>query len=231
MSTGMATALPTSPQRSDQKFIRTAMKVPLLDADHEHELACAWRDHKDERALHELTSAYIRLVIAIAARFRRYGLPMSDLVQEGNVGLMQAAQRFDPERGVRFSTYATWWIRSAIQDHVLRNWSIVRTGTTAAHKSLFFNLRRLRALINDGGKAAMTPDGRSFVASQLRVPMRDVEIMEARLSASDRSLNAAVPGADAADGGTMEWQDLLADDRPNPEDTAQEILDADVRRR
>ena len=173
----------------------------------------------------------MRLVIAMAARFRIYGLPMGDLVQEGNVGLMQAAQRFDPERGVRFSTYASWWIRSSIQDYILRNWSIVRTGTTAAQKSLFFNLRRLRALINDGGSATMSPEGRTFVATQLRVPMRDVENMESRLSASDRSLNAAVPGMDSGEGGSMEWQDLLADDRPDPEDETTDAHDADVRRR
>ena len=143
------------------------MKAPLLEADHELNLARAWHEHQDEDALHELTSAYMRLVIAMAAKFRVYGLPMGDLVQEGNVGLMQAAQRFDPERGVRFSTYASWWIRSSIQDYILRNWSIVRTGTTAAQKSLFFNLRRLRALINDGGRASMTPEGRDFIADKL----------------------------------------------------------------
>jgi RNA polymerase sigma-32 factor len=207
------------------------MKAPLLEADHELDLARAWHEHQDEDALHELTSAYMRLVIAMAAKFRVYGLPMGDLVQEGNVGLMQAAQRFDPERGVRFSTYASWWIRSSIQDYILRNWSIVRTGTTAAQKSLFFNLRRLRALINDGGRANMTPEGRDFIADKLRVPLRDVEAMESRLSASDRSLNATVPGAEGGEGASMEWQDMLADDRPDPEDQTREAHDAEVRRR
>lgn len=207
------------------------MKAPLLDADHERALARAWHDRKDERALHELTSAYMRLVIAMAARFRAYGLPMGDLVQEGNVGLMQAAQRFDPERGVRFSTYASWWIRSSIQDYILRNWSIVRTGTTTAQKSLFFNLRRLRALINDGGSATLGPQGRSFVATQLRVSERDVETMESRLAAGDRSLNAAVPGTDSGDGGAMEWQDLLADERLLPEEVAMASHDTRIRSR
>lgn len=225
----MATA--ATSQTSDRRFIQTAMKAPLLEADHELELARAWRDHGDEAALHELTSAYMRLVIAMAARFRVYGLPMSDLVQEGNVGLMQAAQRFDPDREVRFSTYASWWIRSSIQDYILRNWSIVRTGTTSAQKSLFFNLRRLRALINDGGAANLTPEGRDFIAHQLRVPLRDVEAMESRLAASDRSLNAAVPGAEGGEANAMEWQDLLADDRALPEDAAMETHDAEVRRR
>ena len=226
----MATSAVSS-QGSDRRFIRTAMKAPLLEADRELNLARAWHEHQDEDALHELTSAYMRLVIAMAAKFRVYGLPMGDLVQEGNVGLMQAAQRFDPERGVRFSTYASWWIRSSIQDYILRNWSIVRTGTTAAQKSLFFNLRRLRALINDGGRASMTPEGRDFIADKLRVPLRDVEAMESRLSASDRSLNATVPGAEGGEGASMEWQDMLADDRPDPEDQTRESHDAEVRRR
>jgi RNA polymerase sigma-32 factor len=115
-------------QRGAQRFLRAAMKKPMLAADHERELARAWRDDRDEHALHELTMAYMRLVVAMASRFRHYGLPLSDLVQEGNVGLMQAAMRFEPDREVRFSTYASWWIRSAMQDFVLRNWSIVRTG-------------------------------------------------------------------------------------------------------
>ncbi len=119
------------------------MKVPLLSPEKELDLATRWREQGDETALHELTTAHLRLVISMATKFRRYGLPMGDLVQEGNIGLMQAAARFDIEREVRFSTYASWWIRASIQDYVLRNWSIVRTGTTSAQKSLFFNLRRL----------------------------------------------------------------------------------------
>lgn len=197
---------------ADRKFVKTAMKAPLLEQDHELDLARRWRDNHDERALHELTTAYMRLVISMAARFKNYGLPMSDLVQEGNVGLMQAAARFEPDREVRFSTYAAWWIRSSIQDYILRNWSIVRTGTTAAQKSLFFNLRRLRAKINDTGEATMTPENKAFVAKELRVNERDVDTMASRLSASDRSLNAPM-----ADGGDAEWQDMLADSSETPE--------------
>src|SRR5688572_18628650 len=148
-------------QRGSQRFVRHAMRAPLLEAEHERELARRWRDEHDEQALHDLTIAYVRLVVSLAARFRHYGLPMSDLVQEGNVGLMQAAARFEPEREVRFSTYASWWIRSAIQDFVLRNWSIVRTGTTAAQKSLFFNLRRLRAKIDDVSGRPLSPEGKA----------------------------------------------------------------------
>jgi RNA polymerase sigma-32 factor len=200
-------------QQGARRFVRDAMRAPLLEAGHEQDLARRWRDDHDEKALHELTSAYMRLVISMAGRFRNYGLPMSDLVQEGNVGLMQAAARFEPEREVRFSTYASWWIRSSIQDYILRNWSIVRTGTTAAQKSLFFNLRRLRARINDIGEAAISPENRALVATTLGVPEHDVEQMAARLSASDRSLNA--PLSEAGEG---EWQDLLADSAALPED-------------
>jgi RNA polymerase sigma-32 factor len=199
-------------RRGSQRFMRAAMKAPLLAADHERKLAERWRDFGDERALHELITAYLRLVVAMAARFRHYGLPMSDLVQEGSVGLMQAAARFEPEREVRFSTYATWWIRSAMQDFVLRNWSIVRTGTTSAQKSLFFNLRRLRAKIGDIGDSGISADARTRVAKALNVPEHDVESMAARMSAPDRSLNA--PLTEEGDG---EWQDLLADEGADPE--------------
>ncbi|KZD09085.1 RNA polymerase factor sigma-32 [Oceanibaculum pacificum] len=199
-------------QRANLTFIRTSMKEPLLSREHEQDLAIRWRDAHDEKALHELVRSYTRLVIATASRFRNYGLPMGDLVQEGNVGLMQAAARFEPDRDVRFSTYATWWIRSAIQDYILRNWSIVRTGTTAAQKSLFFNLRRLRAKINDINAGAMTQDARLKVATELRVSLQEVEAMEMRLGGSDQSLNAPI-----AETGDDSWQDFLPDQRPTPE--------------
>jgi len=210
---------------ADRKFVKRAMKAPLLEQEHELELARRWRDAGDEAALHELTTAYMRLVIAMAAKFRHYGLPMPDLVQEGNVGLMQAAARFEPSREVRFSTYASWWIRSSIQDYVLRNWSIVRTGTTAAQKSLFFNLRRLRAQIDDTDDGIMTQKNRSWVAEHLGVPERDVESMAARLSAADRSLNAPL-----SIDGDAEWQDLLADESAEPEEQVMETRDAERRR-
>ncbi len=205
---------------ADRRFVKSAMKAPMLKPDHELDLARRWRDDQDEAALHELTTAYMRLVISMAGKFRHYGLPISDLVQEGSVGLMQAAARFDPEREVRFSTYASWWIRSSIQDFVLRNWSIVRTGTTSAQKSLFFNLRRLRAKIDDTGDAVMTRSNTTWIADHLGVPERDVEAMAARLSASDRSLNAPM----TADG-DAEWQDLIEDDRAMPEEEVMRTRD------
>jgi len=193
------------------------MTIPLLDEEKEFELARRWKDETDEQALHELTEAYMRLVISHAVRFRNYGLPYGDLIQEGNIGLMQAASRFEPERGIRFSTYASWWIRAAIQDFVLRNWSIVRTGTTAAHKSLFFNLRRLRALIANGTRQNLTDHDRKLIAKHLGVGVADVAHIDARLSGGDRSLNAPANDDNASDSPT-EWQDLLTCDRPLPDE-------------
>lgn len=210
---------------ADRRFVRKAMKAPMLEAEHELNLARRWREQDDESALHELTTAYMRLVISMASKFRHYGLPLSDLVQEGNVGLMQAAARFEPAREVRFSTYASWWIRSSIQDYVLRNWSIVRTGTTAAQKSLFFNLRRLRAKIDDTGDAVMTAENKKWVSEHLGVPERDVETMASRLSASDRSLNAPL-----ATDGDAQWQDLLPDESATPDQIVMEERDNAKRR-
>ena len=126
---------------------RTAMAAELLDADTELDLARRWRDEGDEQALHRLVTAYMRLAVSMASKYRRYGAPMNDLIQEAGVGLMKAAEKFDPDRGVRFSTYAVWWIKASIQDYVMRNWSMVRTGSTSSQKSLFFNMRRIRAQI------------------------------------------------------------------------------------
>lgn len=210
-------------QRANLSFIKASMREPLLSRDHEFDLAKRWREDGDEKALHELVRAYTRLVVATASRFRNYGLPMGDLVQEGNVGLMQAASRFEPEREVRFSTYAAWWIRSAMQDFILRNWSIVRTGTTAAQKSLFFNLRRLRARI-EGAGGGMTEESRALIAAELQVDISEVETMEMRLAAADQSLNAPV-----AEGSDDDWQDFLSDQRPSPEEVVIGMRDARTR--
>jgi RNA polymerase sigma-32 factor len=213
-------------QKANLTFIKASMKEPLLTRDHEFDLAQRWRSAGDTAALHELVRAYTRLVVSIAARFRHYGLPVGDLVQEGNVGLMQAAARFEPDRGVRFSTYAAWWIRSAMQDYVLRNWSIVRTGTTAAQKSLFFNLRRLRARIEESSGAPLTDAGRRKIASELHVDLAEVELMDMRLGAADQSLNAPV-----GDSSEDDWQDFLPDRRPNPEEVVTSTRDGEIRSR
>jgi RNA polymerase sigma-32 factor len=211
-------------QKANRRYINRSMKAALLTREREFELAKRWRDEQDEDALHELVNAYGRLVIKLASRFRNYGLPMSDLVQEGNIGLLQAAARFEPEREVRFSTYAAWWIRSAMQDFVLRNWSIVRTGTTAAQKSLFFNLRRMRAKHADEVDGWLSGNAKDKIADELRVRITDIEDMEMRLSGSDQSLNAAVSEASED-----EWQDFMSDERPNPEEEIQGSHDGKTR--
>jgi RNA polymerase sigma-32 factor len=213
-------------QRANLRFIKKSMSQPLLSRDDEFDLATRWRDAGDERALHELIRAYTRLVVAIAARFRFYGLPMGDLVQEGNVGLMQAAARFDPDRDVRFSTYATWWIKSAIQDFILRNWSIVRTGTTAAQKSLFFNMRRLRSRIEEQTGRPLGQEGREKIAAELNVALGDVEAMEQRLGGNDQSLNTPI-----GDESGTEPMNLLVDLGPSPEQVVIGTKDAQARSR
>jgi RNA polymerase sigma-32 factor len=197
---------------NDQTMSRQAMKAELLDAETELRLAYAWRDQRDEQALHRLITAYMRLAISMASKFRRYGAPMNDLIQEASLGLMKAADKFDPDRGVRFSTYAVWWIKASIQDYVMRNWSMVRTGSTSSQKALFFNLRRVQAkLEREAAQRGETLDQhqlRQMVAAEVGVSLADVEMMEGRLSGSDYSLNAT----QSSDEDGREWIDALEDD-------------------
>jgi len=189
-------------QRADLTFVRKLMREPLLGRQQEHELAKAWQENRDEKALHLLICSYARIVITIAVRFRYYGIPLNDLIQEGNLGLMRAAGRFDPAREVRFSSYARWWVRAYIQDFILRNWSIVRTGSTVGQKQLFFNLRRLHA-----EKASPQK-----IAQILHVTLKEVEMMENRLAAQDLSLSTPTNNASEE-----EWVDLIPDERATPE--------------
>ena len=207
-----------------KQVIRAAMSAPYLQREEEHELALRWSEDGDEEALHQLVSSHIRLVIAIASRFRRYGLPLADMIQEGHVGLLEAAARFEPERGVRFSTYVTWWIRAAIQDYVLRNWSIVRGGTSSAQKSLFFNLRRLRAKLAQRMDGVSANELHRRIAETVGVSCEDVETMEARLSGSDLSLNMPVPGEEAEN--ASDRQDFLVDRSPLPDEIVAEAIDS-----
>jgi RNA polymerase sigma-32 factor len=208
-----------------RQLAEAAKAAPFLGREEEHELAVRWKMRHDEAALHRLACAHMRLVIAMSIRFRHYGLPVNDLIQEGHVGLLQAASRFDPERQVRFSTYATWWIRAAIQDYILRNWSIVRGGTSSSQKALFFNLRRLRArlALNGMGSAAVFDQ----IAATLGVHRADVELMDARFSGPDVSLNAAVSESDASP--SVQRLDLLPDDGPLPDEIVEDAIDADRR--
>jgi RNA polymerase sigma-32 factor len=215
---------------SDQTLSRTAMKAELLDAETELALAYAWRDQRDEQALHRLITAYMRLAISMAAKFKRYGAPMNDLIQEASVGLMKAADKFDPDRGVRFSTYAVWWIKASIQDHVMRNWSMVRTGSTSSQKSLFFNMRRVQARLEREaaaeGRTLDKHDMREMIAVEVGVPLHDVEMMEGRLSGSDFSLNATQSAEDEG----REWIDALEDDGPQAAETVEHTHDNDTLR-
>ena len=199
----------------DRKFISKTMKAPLLEREEEVKLGNELRDKGDEKALDKLVSSHLRLVVKMAAGFKGYGLPVSDLIQEGTLGLMDAAKKFDPEKGVRFSTYARWWILASIQDYVMRNSSIVKIGTTPAQKSLFFNLRRLRAKVSNNLVGPMSDEDRLEIARILGVPKASVERMEALLSGYDASLNSTI-GSDESDG--SELQEFLEDDRPNPEE-------------
>jgi RNA polymerase sigma-32 factor len=212
---------------ADQSMSRQAMKAELLDAETELRLAYAWRDHRDEAALHRLITAYMRLAIAMAAKFRRYGAPMNDLIQEAGLGLMKAAEKFDPDRGVRFSTYAVWWIKASIQDYVMRNWSMVRTGSTSSQKALFFNLRRVQAqLERQAAQRGESLDGeqlRERVAREIGVSRDDVAMMEGRLAGSDFSLNATQTSDD--DG--REWIDALEDDAAQAAEIVEARHDAD----
>ncbi len=216
----MAQSRNAYPDRSDRRYISAAMDAPILEREYEANLARRWRDAADDDALHQLINSHVRLVVKIASRFRGYGLPVADLIQEGSVGLMEAAKRFDAERQVRFSTYATWWILASIQEYVVRNSSIVRIGTTPAQKSLFFNLRRLRARLIGATGIRMSDADRKIIANELRVPVAAVERMEAHFSGPDRSLNATV-GQDETD----ELQDFLVDEEPTPEENTARLHD------
>jgi len=209
----------------EKALSRRAMKAELLDAETELRLAYAWRDHRDEEALHRLVTAYMRLAISMAAKFKRYGAPMNDLIQEAGLGLMKAADKFDPDRGVRFSTYAVWWIKASIQDYVMRNWSMVRTGSTSSQKSLFFNMRRVQTRIEREAMAAGQNLDKhqllQMIATEVGVPLHDVEMMEGRLAGSDYSLNATQSVEDEG----REWIDTLEDDSEQAADLVEQARD------
>jgi len=210
---------------TDMSMSRAAMKAELLDAETELRLAYAWRDQRDEASLHRLITAYMRLAISMASKYRRYGAPMNDLIQEAGLGLMKAADKFDPDRGVRFSTYAVWWIKASIQDYVMRNWSMVRTGSTSSQKSLFFNMRRVQARLEreamSRGETLDRHQLREMIATEVGVPLRDVEMMEGRLSGTDFSLNATQSAEDEG----REWIDTIEDDGPRGDELVEEDHD------
>ncbi|MDP3896761.1 MAG: RNA polymerase factor sigma-32 [Mesorhizobium sp.] len=213
-------------EQARSSLIRAAMRAPYLERQEEHDLAVRWKEHRDQAALHQITTSHMRLVISMAGKFRYFGLPLSDLIQEGHIGLLEAAARFEPERDIRFSTYATWWIRASMQDFVLRNWSIVRGGTSSAQKSLFFNLRRLRARLAQGSETLSSASVYSEISAALGVSMSDVALMDSRLSAPDTSLNAPVMD----DGnGSSDRMDFLVSSDPLPDQVVGATIDEERR--
>jgi len=195
-----------------KSFIKTAMSLPLLEQTHEYELASKWKDSKNEAALHELIQAHMRLVVSFAVKYRNYGLSLGDLIQEGNIGLMKAAQKFEPDRGFRFSTYASWWIRASIQDFLLKHWSIVRIATTSKQKSLFFSLRRLKQKINGTESGNIDYNMAENVASDLNISTTAVINMDSRITQNDSSLNKKI-----SEDGEDEFLSLLEDENARPD--------------
>ena len=231
-ATGSSTALAPapSPEGSLSRYLAEIRKFPILEAQEEYELARDYAEKGNVKAAHTLVTSHLRLVAKIAMGYRGYGLPIGEVISEGNVGLMQAVKKFDAERGFRLATYAMWWIRASIQEYILRSWSLVKIGTTAAQKKLFFNLRRLKGEINaiDGG--AMTPEQVTEIADRLGVQENEVEMMDGRMSTGDQSLNAPMRGrgAESEDGG--EWQDWLEDSANSQEAVLAEENELDARR-
>jgi RNA polymerase sigma-32 factor len=208
------------------QLVDESKKYPMLDVERERALATAWRNKGDRAALGQLIGSHLRLVLKIARGYRGYGLPLADLVAEGNLGLMQAAEKFDAERGFRFATYAMWWIKAAIQEYVLRSWSLVKMGTTAAQKKLFFNLRRLKARLDQLESGDLAPETVKIIADELQVPEQEVIEMNRRLATADGSLNAPV-GED----GDSDRLSLIADERPTQETRILELDELTKRRK
>jgi len=207
-------ALPSSltPEGNLSRYLQEIRKFPLLEPQQEFMLAKRWREHGDSKAAHQLVTSHLRLVAKIAMGYRGYGLPVAELISEGNVGMMQAVKRFDPDRGFRLATYAMWWIRAAIQEYILHSWSLVKMGTTAAQKKLFFNLRKLKGQLQAVEDGDLSPENLKKIATELDVPEADVISMNRRLASPDHSLNA--PLRSDSEG---EWQDWLVDETESQE--------------
>src|SRR3954469_19643278 len=229
MSTASANlpALPSSlsPEGNLSRYLSEIRKFPLLEPQREFMLAKAWREHGDTKAAHQLVTSHLRLVAKIAMGYRGYGLPVAELISEGNVGMMQAVKRFDPDRGFRLATYAMWWIRASIQEYILHSWSLVKMGTTAAQKKLFFNLRKLKGQLQAIGEGDLTPEQVRKIATRLGVPEEEVVNMNRRLASPDHSLNAPLR-ADSEG----EWQDWLVDEQETQETKLGERQELGLRR-
>ncbi len=208
-----------------QRYLQEIRKFPMLEADNEFALAKRWREEGDVDSVHVLVTSHLRLVAKIAMGYRGYGLPVAELISEGNVGMMLAVKRFEPDKGFRLSTYAMWWIRASIQEYILRSWSLVKMGTTAAQKKLFFNLRRMKSKIHEIDDGDLAPESVTKIATDLKVTEDEVVQMNRRMTGGDQSLNAPMQ----ADG-ESEWQDWLADDTDTQDVTVAESQELEHRR-
>jgi RNA polymerase sigma-32 factor len=215
-----------TPEGNLSRYLREIRAFPMLEPQEEFMLAKSWREHEDLEAAHKLVTSHLRLVAKIAMGYRGYGLPIGELISEGNLGMMQAVKRFDPDRGFRLATYAMWWIRAAIQEYILHSWSLVKLGTTAAQKKLFFNLRKIKGQMKAIEDGDLPPETVATIAERLGVEENEVVDMNRRLSSSDHSLNAPVR-ADSEG----EWQDWLVDDKPSQEAVLGESQELKERRR
>jgi len=228
-STAVAAASPSIPiiggAGNLSAYLSEIRKFPMLQPDEEFMLAKRWREHNDLSAAHRLVTSHLRLVAKIAMGYRGYGLPVAELISEGNVGMMQAVKRFEPDKGFRLATYAMWWIRASIQEYILHSWSLVKLGTTAAQKKLFFNLRKIKAKLKHVEDGDLPPEKVKHISKQLNVTEDEVVQMNRRLAAPDHSLNAPL-----RQDGDAEWQDWLVDDKPNAETIVAEQEQSKVRR-
>ena len=216
-----------TPEGNLTRYLQDIRKFPMLEKQEEYMLAKRWREHDDIDAAHRLVTSHLRLVAKIAMGYRGYGLPIGELISEGNVGMMQAVKRFDPERGFRLATYAMWWIRASIQEYILHSWSLVKMGTTAAQKKLFFNLRKIKGQMKALEEGDLPPEKVRRIAEQLAVSEDDVVQMNRRMAAQDHSLNAPL----RADGEGGEWQDWLVDESASQEEVLGETEEFQQRTR
>ncbi|PFG63532.1 RNA polymerase sigma-32 factor [Thioclava sp. ES.031] len=217
-----------SPEQGLNRYLQEIRKFPLLEPEQEYMLAKSWADHQDTEAAHQLVTSHLRLAAKIAMGYRGYGLPQAEVISEANVGLMQAVKRFDPEKGFRLATYAMWWIRAAIQEYILRSWSLVKLGTTSAQKKLFFNLRKAKSKIGAYEDGDMRPENVKQIATDLNVTEEEVISMNRRMSGSDASLNAQIGAGD--EGGAAQWQDWLEDEDADQAEAYAESEEMEARR-
>ena len=224
MTTISLPAVPT--EGSLSQYFREIWKFPLLEKEQEQELAIRWTEKGDVDAAHQMVTSHLRLVAKIAMGYRGYGLPVADLISEGNIGLMKAVKKFDPDRGFRLSTYAMWWIKAAITEYILKSWSLVKMGTVASQKKLFFSLRNLKGRLKIMDTGELNPEDAKRLSDEVGVSPEDVSYMNRRLAARDLSLNAPVTQEE----GAVEFQDTLVDDRPDPERTVGESEEGNFRR-